>query len=188
MNDFKINDVFRWSFTEEEYARRRKNSSDPYWCCSNIGIIRKDEFGYYLEDTYWGSCSNKSYNLEDFDGKINLAFLGNLDDFEVCRKTDQAMYADVDILDLTHANGGGVYLRKGAVKSKDKMIAVIKRNAYKLKQDVEYAQRSLQWELDRLKNIDELNYASALDKVSMKDVHYEDETIDEWLDVTYEIL
>ena len=86
------------------------------------------------------------------------------------------MYVDNDFLDISHANSGNqCFLKIGAVKFKDKMIKIVKRNALKLQADVERAKRALSSELEKLDNLDELNYAYGLDGVELSDVSYTDE-------------
>lgn len=167
---WKDGDVYFWSYNEKEYDKR-KDHQEMYWCCSNIGIVR----GEYLEDTYWGGSSSKSFIKEDVINKLKVTYKGNLKDYQQCRKEDQAMYDDADILNLTHSDSSNqYYLKLGAVKSKDKMIKIIKRNALKLKADYEYAKRALEWELDKLKDIDAIDYAYGLDGVSLGDESYAD--------------
>lgn len=172
LNNWKDGDVYRWSYNDIEYDKR-KDYHDMYWCCSRIGIVRKT----LLVDTYWsGSDSSRSFGQDDVLTKLDVEYLGNIKDYVSCNKYDQAMYADNDFLDISHANSGNqCFLKIGAIKSKDKMIKIVKRNALKLQADVERAKRSLSWELEKLDNLDELNYAYGLDGVELSDVSYTDE-------------
>lgn len=168
---WKDGDVYLWSFNDQEYEKR-KDHHDMYWCCSRIGIVANE----FLVDTYWGSSLNKMFTIDDVNEKLVVAYKGNLNDYTPCRKEDQAMYNDEDILNLSHPNSSNqYYLRIGALKSKEKMVKVIKRNALKLQHDIEYAKSSLTWELDKLNNLDTLNYTYGLDGVSLEDVSYVDE-------------
>lgn len=165
-------DVYRWSWSESEY-NKRKDLANLYWCESQIAIVRGD----YLEDTFWsGGEHSRCFPKENINEVLNLTYLGNINDYTPCREEDQAMYDDKDFLNLSHANNCGEYhLKIGAVKSKEKMIKVTKRNALKLRYKVESAKRALEWELDKLKNVNELEYAYGIEDVSLHDNSYLDE-------------
>ena len=165
----KNQDVFRW------YYKETLDKFEPYHCKARIAIFN----GEVLYDIFWGKQphNNHWFNSEDIDNLIELEYLGNLLDFEPARKSDRAMYNDVDFLDLNHSNNsrGNYYLRKGAVKSKEKMVKIIKRNAVKLKSDYEYAKVAYESEIDKLNDINTIEYVFAKDGVSLADDSYEDE-------------
>lgn len=169
-NKMKNQDVYRWSYKNTE------GMFEPYHCKSRIGIYRDEK--NVLADTFWSGSyhNNRCFSMKECEELIDLTYLGNLDDFESASKSDQAMYDDKDFLNLNHSNSsrGNCYLRKGAVKSKEKMHKIIKRNAAKLKEDYEYAKRAYQWEIAKLDS-EELEYVSALDGVSLADDSYQDE-------------
>ena len=164
----KNQDVFRW------YYKETSDKFEPYHCKACIAIFN----GEVLFDIFWGkqSHNNHWFNNEDINSLIELEYLGNLLDFEPARKSDRAMYNDVDFLDLNHSNSsrGNYYLRKGVVKSKEKMVKIIKRNAAKLKSDYEYAKRAYEREMDKLNDINTIEYVFAEDGVSLADDSYED--------------
>ena len=161
-------DVFRWS-----YKDRLGSMEQMYWCCSRIGIWNDSE--EILVDTFWSTKSGKCFGIDSCKEELELEYLGNLSDYSPARESDQAMYDDKDFMNLNHSNSskGNCYLRKGAVKSKEKMHKIIKRNAAKLKADYEYAKKAYQWEIDNL-GCEDLEYVSALDGVSLADESYED--------------
>lgn len=165
----KNQDVFRW------YYKDTSDKFEPYHCKARIAIFN----GEVLYDIFWGKQphNNHWFNAENCEELIEIEYLGNLLDFEPANKSDRAMYNDVDFMDLNHGNSssGNYYLRKGAVKSKDKMVKIIKRNAAKLKSDYKSAKRAYEWELDKLSNIDTVEYVFANEGVSLADDSYEDE-------------
>lgn len=169
---WKDGDIYRWSWNEHEYEQR-KNLANLYWCESRIGVVN----GEYLVDTFWsGGSQSRHFHKDTVISKLNVEFIGNKGDFSPCRKEDRAMYDDKDFLDLSHANNSGeYYLKKGAVKSKEKMIKVVKRNALYLKRKIESAQRDLEIHLEKLTNVDDLNYVYGLSDVSLYDESYVDE-------------
>lgn len=166
----KDQDVYRWSYKSTE------GMFEPYHCKSGIGIF--SESNNALRDTFWGNLGSNGrwFSAEECEDLIDLKYLGNLDEYTPARETDQAMYDDKDFLNFNHSNSsrGNCYIRKGAVKSKEKMYKIIKRNAAKLKADYEYARKAYQWEIDKL-GYEDLEYVSALDGVSLADDSYEDE-------------
>lgn len=166
----KNQDVYRWSYKNTE------DMFEPYHCKSRIGIYKAERD--VLADTFWSGSyhNNRCFSMKECEELLDLTYLGNLGDFESAREYDQAMYDDKDFLNLNHSNSsrGNCYLRKGAVKSKEKMHKIIKRNAAKLKADYEYARKAYQREIDKL-GYEDLEYVSALDGVSLADDSYEDE-------------
>lgn len=169
---WKDGDVYRWSWCESEY-NKRKDLANLYWCESQIAIVRGD----FLEDTFWsGGCQSRCFKKDAVQEMLSLIYLGNINDYTPCRKEDQAMYDDKDFLNLTHANNRGeYYLKVGAVKSKEKMIKVTKRNALKLRYKLESAKRAFEWEIEKLKNTEQLEYAYGIEDVSLDDNSYFDE-------------
>lgn len=166
----KDQDVYRWSYKNTE------GMFEPYHCKSRIGIF--SESSNALRDTFWGNSGSNGrwFSVEECEDLINLEYLGNLNDYTHAREADQAMYDDKDFLNLNHSNRskGNCYVRKGATKSKEKMVKIIKRNATKLKSDYEYAKGAYESEIDKLNDINTIEYVFAKDGVSLADDSYED--------------
>lgn len=77
-------------------------------------------------------------------------YLGNLDDYQEVRTTDEFKYYNKeDTLDILHANHSGdwgrFFIKKDAVKSKDK----IKQELVKRLEDLEYQSQSIQRDIVR---------------------------------------
>ena len=110
-------DVFRWSYKDSPEIDMR--SWGTYHCCSRIAIVRNGR----LRDTYWYSGSDgRSFGIGDVP-RLELERLGNLSELEEAKEYQANYYDDADIVNLTHANGGQFYLRKGAARSQAKMLA-----------------------------------------------------------------
>jgi hypothetical protein len=109
----KDGDVFHWS-----YLREVKHGDYSYWCKSQIAIAKDG----LLVDTYCDSSAHWSY--EDAPKKLDLTFLGNLADLVNVPEYNREYYADSDIVNLNHANSsrGNFYIRRGAQRSKEKML------------------------------------------------------------------
>lgn len=121
----KEGDVYRWSYREPG----NDGAWGRYHCCSNIAIVR----GGRLRDTYWQIGGNfphdcRSFGEEDLP-RISLTFLANLSDLEKRIEYEADYYSDADIVDLNHPNStrGNFYLRKGAVRSAEKMLKIARR-------------------------------------------------------------
>ena len=172
MKQWKEGDVFSWSYKETDY-----NSSTQYWCCSRTGVVASNGLMY---DTFWGIGINDNGRVfvqEDVDSKIDVTLLANLNDYEFCKKEDRAYYDDKDFLDLSNSNNGNrfFYLRKGAVKSLDKMRKILERNIKDAEYKLTSAQHNLEWEKRKLEDLTLDSYVWARDGVSMEDVSYLDE-------------
>ena len=153
MKQWKEGDVFSWSYKETDY-----NSSTQYWCCSREGVVASNGILY---DTFWGIGINgngRRFQLEDLESEIDVKFLANLNDYEPCKKEDRAYYDDKDFLDLSNSNNSGkYYLRKGAVKSLDKMRKILQRNVKDAERKLVRAKQDLEWEK---RNLEELTIDS----------------------------
>ena len=174
MKQWKEGDVFSWYYKDID-----PNSSTQYWCCSQTGVVASNEVMY---DTFWGIGINENgrrFILEDVDSKIEISLIANLNDYESCRKEDRCYYDDKDFLDLSNSNNGNryFYLRKGAVKSLDKMRKVLERNVKDAEYKLKSAQQNLEWEKSKLAELTLASYVYARDGVSMEDVSYLDEEV-----------
>jgi len=172
MNTWKEGDVFSWWYKEVDY-----NSSTQYWCCSQIGIVQENGILY---DTYWGYAVNdgRSFSLNSVGEKIEVEFIANLNDYNPCQKEDQCYYNDEDFLNLSNSNNSGkYYLRKGAVKSLDKMRKILQRNVKDAERKLVRAKQNLEWEKRNLEELTIDSYVYANNGVSVEDVSYLDEEI-----------
>lgn len=119
--ELRDGDVYRWSYREPGDDR----SYGRYHCCSRIGIVTKG----LLRDTYWGLCSDgRTFRPGDLS-KLELTRLGNLSDFDQVGEYNADYYDDGDVMNLNHSNSsnGNFYVKKGAVRSQQKMLEVAER-------------------------------------------------------------
>jgi len=125
VEDLREGDVYRWSYRESGDDR----AWGRYHCCSCIAIVHHGR----LRDTYWqignSFSEGKSFGPEDL-GRLNLTRIANMDDLKKAQEYEADYYDDADIVNLNHANStrGNFYLRKGALRSKIKMLEVARRN------------------------------------------------------------
>ncbi|RZN19498.1 hypothetical protein [Bradyrhizobium sp. Leo121] len=136
-------DIFRWSY-------RNPNAShgvySGYHCCSRIAVFTNG----LLRDTYWGlGCIDGRWFSGDAIRALDLEFVGNFADLKPANEHMADYFDDADIVDLNHSNStrGNFYLRKGAVRSKAKMLEVAR---YRLDQSLS-AERTAAWKSEQLR-------------------------------------
>ena len=135
----KENDIYKWSWKDEHLLS--KNYGDAYWCCARLAKVINGD----LMDLFW-SMGESSQSKRLDTNKVNLVYLGNLDDYQEVRTTDEFKYYNKeDTLNISHANysdywGRCFFIKKDAVKSKDK----IKQELVKRLEDLEYQSRNIQ--------------------------------------------
>lgn len=125
----KLNDVFHFRYhpTGEQGWDSRTH------CFEGLLIARKDNDGnLQLVDTYWGinDTSGRVFNPSEIDKKGILTFYCNFNDIEAIDYYEKNYYDDKDIFWL-HRQKACVpsceyyYKKKGATRSKTKMLEVI---------------------------------------------------------------
>ena len=135
----KVGDIYRWTWNEKTLKKLdyKNNSGTMYWCSSCICVFKEDGMFW---DTYWGGddySHDKRFTEAEAKDKLSLEYIGNFDDLVEAGEQERAYYEDKDCVDISHANRsrGGFYIRKGAVKSLDKMRRILNRNLTKLKKE-----------------------------------------------------
>lgn len=128
-------DVYRWSWKPGSQALDRL---DPYWCRARLAQVR----GGRLLDLYWGRMAGADEAISPAD--VDLALVANMADLEqpVYRPAHE-FYEPADLVNLSHANGGEVWVRKGAAPSLRVQIEVCTRERDRARADLDYAQRRL---------------------------------------------
>ena len=145
MNNFKEGDFYRWSYKNEIL----RGTTDTYWCKSQIAYFD----GKYLKDTYWSTGSS---NYEIDLSKVDLVFMGNIFDYEKIYEYEKQYYDPKDILDISHPDnriGNSLFVRKGASKSKEVMLAKLQEQIDKEQSEIDYHKRSLAHLLDKQKQL-----------------------------------
>jgi hypothetical protein len=119
-------DIYRWSYLD---PKTKQGSWGDYHCCSRIAIVNRGR----LRDTFWqigGSFSDgRSFGLEDLP-KLELARVANISDLLPAKEYEADYYDDSEIVNLNHSNSprGNFYLRRGARRSREKMLEVARNN------------------------------------------------------------
>jgi hypothetical protein len=136
--EFKEGDIYHWRYKRDVESRILKFSCDAYWCKSCIGVVKNG----LLSDTYWG-YDKTTWTPEEADQDLELTYVANFDDLEKKNESAKSYYEDADCVNLNHQNStrGNFYIRKGAKKSRNKMIAVAKEKRERELQTAKLAQR-----------------------------------------------
>ena len=138
------NDIYEWSWKDEHFPS--KNYGDAYWCCARLAKVINGD----LMDLFWSMGESSQSRKLDIN-KVDLMYLGNLDDYQEVRTTDEfRYYKQEDTLNISHTNHSGnfgkcFFIKKDAVKSKDK----IKQELVKRLEDLEYQSQSIQRDIVR---------------------------------------
>lgn len=128
-------DIYHWSWKPGSQALDRL---DPYWCRARLAQVR----GGRLLDLYWGRMAGADEAISPAD--VDLALVANMADLEqpVYRPAHE-FYESADIVNLRHANGGEVWVRKGAAPSLRVQIEVCTRKRDQARADMDREQRRL---------------------------------------------
>jgi hypothetical protein len=131
-------DIYLWNYRDPTTDNRSWGS---YHCCSRIAVVTRGR----LRDTYWSSGDARSFGAEDLS-KLELTRIGNFSELEQAKEYQADYYDDADIVNLNHANStsGNFYLRKGAKRSQDKMLAVANQRYAEAESDFHTARRRME--------------------------------------------
>lgn len=123
----KDGDIFRWRYKNEKPEHRREWGR--YHCRSQIAVAKDG----WLADTFWGSRSDGTamWPCDEAREILVLEKLGNLSEVEKRPEYEAMYYDDADIVDINHSNSsrGNFYVRKGADRSRHKMIQIAAEKA-----------------------------------------------------------
>ena len=101
----KENDIYKWSWKDEQLPS--KNYTDAYWCCARLAKVIDGN----LMDLFWSMGESSQSKRLDMN-KIEIEFLGNLDDYNAVRdSSDFKYYRTEDVLDISHPNHPGSWGR-----------------------------------------------------------------------------
>ena len=144
MNELKENDVYK--------LRPNDYGEIANWCRENLLIVRKE---LYFVDTYWSiddlgrssSTHGKVYTLEEAQKIGKLEFYCNLDDIEPTKEHKTDYYDDKDVFLLTGQHGiiKHWYLRKGAEKSKEKILSVLDKKINHADERIDTLKNEISW-------------------------------------------
>lgn len=149
-------DVYFWRY-------KKSSESVSYHCTCGMAIVR----GEYLMDIYWGmnpGADGRRWTKETAIAYLELEYKGNLDDYEQIAAYKTIYYKSDDILNLSHSNSSGsqVFLRKGAQRDRDTILAAIRYQR-------EEAESKIDSAISRLKTLREVEQ-QILDGEPLEDI------------------
>lgn len=151
--NWRDGDVYFW-----RYRKEPEDHTLGYWCCARKAIIVDG----ILHDIYWMYINGHKLSDHGAHGRywmpieakdrLILLYKGNLDDFDAIPDYNEPLYAEADILDLRHANSSQkqIYLRKGATRSKERML----EHCRYLREKAETAARHAKYNIENFAEIE----------------------------------
>lgn len=135
---FREGDIFFWRYKETML-------DSPYWCKSRIAVVK----GKRLYDTFWSlSADSTQWDFDSAKEHLILEYQGNFNDLEPMDSWLADYYDVSDVVNLNHSNSskGNYYRRKGAKRSKERVLDLLARERGKAEDDI----RSANWKLENL--------------------------------------
>lgn len=149
MND---GDIYFWRYADEVGRSR----SDMYHCKSMKAVVANGR----LVDTFWSTASDGTV-LDP--SRVVLEFKGNKADLRTIREWEVKYYDAQDVVDMRHSNSSGaeIYVKAGALRSRDAML----KHIAQMEDEQESAIRSAKYRLELLAKSREDVMAGNLDQV-----------------------
>lgn len=140
----KNGDYYRWRYKKIDTGKRGLTDELLYWCKSKIAVFKLGR----LRDTYWDFCGARDVSWTEAEAvrDLDLEFVANASELEEQRNRQDPLserYRRSDIVDLTHPNGGTLFLRKGAEPDCDTERATWKRKRDEAQSDADHYARML---------------------------------------------
>jgi len=117
-----------------------------------------------LRDTYWSMGNDEAWSYEAAQAKLRLVYVGNFADLNKSDEGKAEYYDEADCVDLNHPNSthGNFYLRKGAKRSRTKMLEVAVYKKERAENEMKYRAQ----DVARLSDVvDRINSGADLDDV-----------------------
>lgn len=120
---------------------------DRMWAFDGQLVAKKDRHNnIYLEDTYWmNSNDGGRFTPEEAFEKGDMTFIFNIHDYDEISQHDLVYYDNADYVDFSKQKGcyKCYMLKKGAVRSKAKMLKVLEEKEKDANYSIERAQREI---------------------------------------------
>jgi len=154
--EIKENNVFDFSYKPAV----AKDIFEPRHCFDGQLLACKQKNGeIVLIDTYWGygwDQYNTKFSIEKAKDKGKLTFKCNLDEVDEISQHQLKYYADDDIVNLSyqHSCYKKFALKKGAKRSKEKMLKVLNKNISDAESNIKYAERTIKRSKKKIEQIE----------------------------------
>lgn len=150
----KAGDVFNFRYTDG------KERFMPNHCFDGQLIAVETPRGLLLADTYWTfgkvhSDSGRVFNEQEAREQGELTFVCNLSEVEDI-KDGTHYYADKDVFDLSHQHGcyKKHVKRKGALRSRERMLQKLYSDMQEAHRQVASAARSVEFTAKRIQQVE----------------------------------
>lgn len=159
MTTIKEGDIFQWSYKDEKSGDR--GPYKRYHCKSQICVAKDGR----LRDTYWNmSGYDDTWSYEEAQVSLRLVYVGNFADLDKSDERNEEFYDEADCVNLNHPNSsrGNFYLRKGAKRSRAKMLEMALHKKERAESEVRYRTQ----DVERLaETIDRINAGADLSEI-----------------------
>lgn len=157
----RLNEVYRFSYS----AEARAAMFEPHHCFDGQLIVRaRDDGSLFLHDTFWGGSGGRTFTLEEARAKGELTFVCNLDDVEKIKDYEAPYYAEGDVFNLTshHGHSKRFVKRKGALRSRDAILAHLHERLSSARREVDSAVSRVEWMAREIQRVETATDLEAL--------------------------
>ena len=155
----KLNDVYKL-YWKESYKKTQSPHKDWTHCFEGIGIVKEGrEKKLYIHDNYWSTFSRGSvFYEEDIEKKLDIEYVGNLDDYDKIEHYDVGYYKEEDIMIITNQHGClpsciSFYLKKGAEKDVETIHGKLLKKYEANEHAIKYAKNENKRILEKIKKL-----------------------------------
>lgn len=158
-NNVRLGDVFKVSWKEREWGDMKD------WAFEGILLVAERKGETILYDIYWGldydGSTGKKFTIDQANELFNIEFYFNFDQVED-KQRDKDVYKyfddeDIFVIHIQHScseNCRCYYLKKGAVKSKAKMIKSIKESIEESERIIDRANNNIRYRNEQLAKVE----------------------------------
>lgn len=133
----KEKDIFNFQYN----PRQEQGWDSRTHCFDGRFLAIKEDDQILLVDTYWGygDKQGRIFTQEKAEALGKLTFVANMEDLEKSDESCYSYYDDSDCFNLSYQHGcyKKYAIKKGAVKSKEKMLQILKQQMQKAKRELE---------------------------------------------------
>lgn len=162
-------DVYKFRFS----PKKEQGWDHRYHCFEGYLIARPDVDGWFrFVDIYWGiGGDGKSFTEEEIKKEVTnggkFEFYFNLNEVEPIQKYDVDYYDDADLYSISEQHACvdryvHHYKRKGAEKSQQKMLSVLKSQMQLRKSDIEIAVREVESLAQKINRVESGDLTTAI--------------------------
>lgn len=140
MADLFDGQIYRWRWADDEKHKAGQREWSSYHCKSQIAEVKNGA----LVDTYWFGGSDSSY-LDP--SQVTLTLVADVS-WPTLIDGEQSLYDPKDVVDTRHANNSRapIYLRPGATRNADAVLAELDRRQERAESEI----RMATWRIEKI--------------------------------------